>query len=296
MRGFVIHKAAFLVSANIVIDMNENQQLRFLIRSILQEDATSLVGQHLWPNGRWTQDNGHEPPGPDEPDSEREAELRQKLQDYILDPAKLLSQRDVDDLVVIASDPRHKKTLSLYKKGQAWRGIQVSKAWFERNFGATAAELTRRALESGQPKRGEMILISDKPLTLKSTGVFSSWSKDVKTAADFATSGAVSHGVVFQADSKMNTFINLTKVYDVVASPDAGFRQHEKEVLAVGPVKVKAIYLCENLNMNDPEHEIMTRDDKYASVSRPGPWGTYKVKRSVADAMFDDEKRSDLDF
>jgi len=277
--------------------MNENQQLRFLIRSILQEDATSLVGQHLWPNGRWAQEAGHVPPGPDEPDTEREAELRRKLEKYITNSdTGQLSKQDIEDLVTIASDPRHKKTMSLYKRGKAYRGIQVSKAWFERNFGMTSEELKRKALELGKPKYSNMYPITDKPFTLKSTGV-SSWSKDPKMAVDFATLGVVSHGVVFQADSAVNTFIDFMHTYDVVSTPNAAIRSYEKEVLAVGPVKVSAVYLCENWQMNDPDHEVLTRNEKYFHMGRVGYRDDERyIKRSEADAFFDDQKRPDLDF
>ena len=274
-----------------------DNDIRSLVRLMLIEDATPLVGQHLWPNGRFQQ----ETPGPDEPDTAREAELRRKIANYIgghVPGVGKITKQDADDLLAIARDTRHKKTLNLYK-GTAYRGIGVSKAWFERNFGKAVEEFI--AAEGGKKISSNLILkpVTSSPKVMGSNEPVSSWSKDIRQAIDFATSQMESYGLVLVADARANNFLDLKNVYNIMDGGEeaigVSLRSYEKEVLAIGPVKTSEIYFAYSPWYFEHDSGVKgTRLPKYEKLGTKDSSGVITVKRADADHVFDQSGHSDL--
>jgi hypothetical protein len=284
--------------------MSQDQQLRALIRSIVNEDARALVGDYLWPNHLLS--NKYKTDAPTEVDTPREEDLRKKIFKFMKNnKIKTLGPSEMDDLLTIASDPRYKGVLSLYKRGKAYRGVSVSAGWFERNFGMSYDQL------ADQTPPGEdmfdVMKVIDRKYTLRPTGPMSSWSKSFDEAVTFATgmgfTGAeFSVPIVYEADAAENTFIDLKGVYDLYDHLlDLKDRRREKEVLLIGPAKCDRAHIIGWKHREPGKHYINVTRERgtgYDDVGTPTPWdpvNKIEVKRKYIDREFDALNIPDID-
>ena len=224
-----------------------DSNIRELISLILSEDAKSLVGDYLWPDGRVKGELVSL-----EPDTPREAELRQKIVKYVADNGKkTLGQNDIDDLMIIASDLSYKDTLPLLKRGIVYRGISVSSSWFERNFGMTYDDVLSQDTEKSAGAGEKLFYVIQ---TLEKRGIINpaspitSWSKNIDVAVKFAggspTGSDYSVPLVLQAEAAENDFIDLKSVYFLDPYDSSLYHnKREKEVLSVGPVKISRVHV-----------------------------------------------------
>jgi hypothetical protein len=271
-------------------------RLRELLRMMIQEDARSLVGDYLWPNNLLS--NRGKPGVPTEVDTPREADLRDRVFRFMKDNKnKTLNQADVDDLITIASDPRYKGVLSLYRRGKAYRGVSVSAGWFERNFGMSYDEIADRVTPGADGD--DVMQVIDRTFNLKPTATTNSWSKSFDEAVTFSTGmgftgGDFSVPIVYEADASENTFIDLKGVYDLYDTyENLKDRRREKEVLLIGPARVNRVHVI-GWRGRKPGKSRTTisreRGTGYDDVGTPSPWdpGNYiDVNRKYIDREFD---------
>ena len=290
--------------------------LRLLIRSIIQEDARAreLVGDYLWPGGRRRDpyDRSNKTENPMEPDTEREAELREKLIQFIMNHRDgTLDQAAADDLLTIASDPSYKDTLPLLKRGSVYRGVSVSSGWFERNFGARYDDLLaqnpKKARTDGT-RDGEaygVIHTFQRNIAIKSTTPAASWTKDISVAKDFAVGGGKSGSeysvpLVYEARSRDNSMIDLNQAVYTLSGEDLYGRYFEQEVIAIRAVNVSKVHvLAWSYRTSELPRDFFYKrvGTGYDDVGAPEPKSD-KVRRiqpSELDPRFDARNFPDID-
>ena len=285
-------------------------EIRALIQLMLVEDARDLVGDYLWPDGR-TSDLRRGIVTNIESDTEREADLRSRVIGFIMNHrGNTLDPNASNDLLTIASDPAYKKTLSLYTKAPVYRGISVSLGWFKRNFGVSYDEVLADIPAAGD-EIFEIVKTFERKTTLNPRSAVSSWSKKIVPAIDFATGGGASGSefsvpIVYEADPKDGSFIDLKKVYDIGGKIPYGgderllARSNEQEVISVGPVSVSKIHVLgwKHRNAEKPMPDMFKRPatgyDDIGVDDRTGS-GLLRVKRKDLDRDFDKLNISDIE-
>ena len=281
--------------------------IRSLVRMIMNEDAKSLVGDYLWPDNRLSQvKKGIK--SNIEPDTPREADLRRRLIGFIMNHRdRPIDQAAADDLLTIASDPNYAKTLPLYMKGTVFRGISVSESWFKRNFGISYEEIAASKPAPGWSPGGssEVLRVIEIDGTLNPVNPVTSWSKSWEAAADFAMGGGASGSdfsvpLVYEVDTSTGNFIDLKKAYDL----DSGFlgvrlwkRRNEEEVISVSPVKILRIHIL-GWKLRQPgemmPHRIKAPGTGYDDVGEDYA-GQRAVPRKHLDKQFDQMNVPDIE-
>lgn len=281
---------------------NQFENLKKLVRLLVAEDAKSLVGDHLWPDDRWSQRKNQGAPKI-EPDTQREADLRKRVIKFIMNHKEhSVDLAAAEDLLTIASDPKYKKTLSLYKKGPVYRGITVSADWFKRNFGTTYDEILANKPWGGGDKLRDIVQTFERSSTLRPASPVTSWTKDWSQAESFAMGHGASGSefsvpLIYEANSSDGKFIDFERVYDISSDNYAGEelwkRRIEQEVVSVGPVKISKVHVLgwKHRTPERPLPELIkepgTGYDDIGTPDRSLPRGLLKVKRKDADRDFE---------
>lgn len=285
-----------------------NNDIKSLVRLILTEDARGLVGDYLWPDGRWSQVKKGIKTNI-EPDTPRESDLRTRIIGFIMNHKnKTIDQAAADDLLMIASDPNYKKTLPLYTKGPVYRGISVSDTWFKKNFGISYEEI----LEDKPPGDvDDVVHVFEGDRIIRPINTVSSWSKSMPPALDFAMGGGASGSdfsvpIVYESDPQGGNFIDLRAVYDIGGDiPYRGgealwSRRNEDEVISIGPVRVSKIHVIGWRHRQPGKLRHTGRrlvGTGYDDVGKASPWGRnlLDVPLKYIDREFDMLNVPDID-
>jgi hypothetical protein len=234
--------------------------VRFINEVLTDDEARDIVGNYLWPTNRKKKIDQSSPRW--EIDTEQEANLRNVIIGYVMNHSENpMSDSDAELLYNLSQTNLYRDILPKTKMRNTslYRGISVSAAWFERNYGISYEEfLDNLPAEQADMKVSKSMTHAWSTYKIeshkrsyfpknKNAGV-SSWTRKFDTALKFASGMEVSGSPVYlvplvfetKGNDSSNKLIDLGGVYKLARIVD---RSGEREVLSIGPVRIHNTYV-----------------------------------------------------
>ena len=242
--------------------------LRHFIREALTaKDAEKLVGKYLWPAERGLD--------VDEPNTAYEDKLFDALTTSIADNQKRLSSDKIQALFDLAGTGKYSDILKLKKRGKVYRGVNVTREWFESSFGLKISEVLKQKpgppidrifLPYRLPDDAVIGLMWGKP------GEANSWSTKLDQTAQFAMGMAgegnatASTMLILESDASNGDFLDYKPFYNLEKRGKSGMwyaRRGEAEVVSLGQVSLTGAHLlASKYGIEEEEKDYVYLDAK----------------------------------
>ena len=230
------------------------RQLRRLIREAV--DGSGDLGSYVFPDIKREKDRSIS-----EPNTHLEDYLQYMLMRYFSDNVSI--PRDVSvELERFANSGEYPKIFKFFKGGDVYRGMTVTKDYFESNYGKLPPKAKWYSAPIDWWKKRSSLNVSDVSLSPKTRPGYidsmedpmgthtAGWSQDLKIAKEQAQISAYGKEdmipIVLAARSSDGMFIDGMPFYAYEFQPKHRIR--EREVLSIGEVPVHKVYVYGHIN------------------------------------------------
>jgi hypothetical protein len=249
----------------------EERQLRLLIQECLLEYGTHMggepiMGKYAWPSDRSKGDL------PDDAKKEKDTAIEIELADAIrahMSSNVPLKKKQAETLWSLIEKGMYKDILKAYTKGPVYRGMNVSRKWFEEGWGPLPDKPSKLNLKA--QFRGWVEIPLKRKTSVSPIGwsklesgdddtIATSWTPDFKTTVMYMNSAMGSKSkfstpIIFEADASdpTNRFLDLDPMYNDNFMGLSSLKNSDNEVIGLGNITPVKAYWYFSRHKDDAE-------------------------------------------